>query len=403
MQDLTHNFHFLAIFSAGIIGLILSAILLFVNRERSLVSNLLAGVVLTLSLLLMTNAAYLTDFFLHFPKLWRALAWLSFCIGPVSYLYVRSVLTQSFRLRYLDLLFFLPALLYFLHRLPFGALSEVEKLRVVEDALRDKRLVAAEPEGFLPPGWAAVLRIIVGMMFMAAQSVMLWKWKQKHLDDRGNVAFNRDIFRWLVSFTLVLSASYVLVLIETGLQLLGGYTLGDLIVATIAFAVLFIAGYLFVQPRILYGMIGWMQEPEPVMALPTEIPGLPETDKGARQTLTMPQGLAIKEALERHFNEKKPFCRLRYTIRDLSEEIKIPAYQLSAFINQEYGKNFNEFINDARIGYMADILSKDPHSANYTFEALSRQAGFNSRNSFIKAVKRQTGMTPSEYFMRKDD
>jgi AraC-like DNA-binding protein len=403
MNNYTGGIYFLALFSSGIIGLILTGILLFANREKSLVSDLLAAVVFTLSVLVLTNAAYLTDLFLRFPLLWRAMAWIAFCIGPLSYLYVRSVLTQSFRLRTRDALFFLPALLFFLHRLPYYFLTREEKLQVVRNALHDKRLVAAEPEGFLPPGWAAFFRIIVGLAFLLAQMRLLWQWKRTHMDENGSIVHNRDIFRWLIAFTLMLSSSYVLVLAETTLQVFGGFTMGYLIAGTIGFTILFIAGYLFLRPRILYGMIGWMQEAEPVMTLPADTVESPSGEKTDKQTLSLSQGQAIREALEEHFRKNHPFCRLRYTIRDLSEEISVPSYQLSAFINQEYGKNFNELINEARIAYLASKLSSDPDATHYTLEALSRQAGFNSRNSFIKAVKRHTGMTPSEYFLKKED
>jgi AraC-like DNA-binding protein len=395
--------YFLALFSSGIIGLILTCILLFVNREKSLVSDLLAAVVFILSVLVLTNAAYLTEFFLHFPMLWRAMDWITFCIGPVSYLYVRSVLTQSFRLRIRDALFFLPALLFFLHRLPYYFLTHEEKLQVVQNALHDKRLVAAEPEGFLPPGWAAFFRILVGLAFLLAQMCLLWKWKRSHMDENGSIVHNREILRWLIAFTLMLSSSYLLVLAETTLQVFGGFTMGYLIAGTIAFTIIFIAGYLFLRPRILYGMIGWMQEAEPFMTLPA---GRGESFSGQttdRQTLSVSQGQAIRETLEDHFRKNHPFCQLRYTIRDLSKEIRIPSYQLSVFINQEYGKNFNELINEARIDHLKSKLSLDPNATQYTLEALSRQAGFNSRNSFIKAVKRHTGMTPSEFFLKKED
>jgi AraC-like DNA-binding protein len=65
--------------------------------------------------------------------------------------------------------------------------------------------------------------------------------------------------------------------------------------------------------------------------------------------------------------------------------------------------NFNEFVNAERIRHIQDRLTKEPGLRPYTLEALSREAGFNSRGSFIKAVKRQTGKTPSEFFSIEED
>jgi AraC-like DNA-binding protein len=72
---------------------------------------------------------------------------------------------------------------------------------------------------------------------------------------------------------------------------------------------------------------------------------------------------------------------------------------LSAFINQEYRKNFSEFINDIRVSYLVDLIQENPEYLNkYTLEVLGQMAGFKSRTTFILAVKRKTGKTPSEIF-----
>jgi AraC-like DNA-binding protein len=109
----------------------------------------------------------------------------------------------------------------------------------------------------------------------------------------------------------------------------------------------------------------------------------------------------IRQTLESHFRTNKPFLRSGYSIRDLSSELGIPIYQISSFINQVYGKNFNEWINEFRVDHVRDTLSKDPQIHNYTLEALGQMAGFQSRNAFISAMKRRTGRTPSEVLGRR--
>ena len=43
---------------------------------------------------------------------------------------------------------------------------------------------------------------------------------------------------------------------------------------------------------------------------------------------------------------------------------------------------------------------KDFH--RYTLEALGKMAGFNSRTSYITAIKKRTGKTPSAFFKKAD-
>jgi len=389
---------FLVFFSVGIMGLTVSAILFLWNRERSLVSNLLATLLATLALVLISNALYQSNFYLVYPSLWRSMAWTSFCIGPLAFLYVRSVLEQSFTLRRMDPLFFLPAVLYFLHRLPFDLMDREAKLQVVTRAMKDVNLVLSEPEGFLPTGLAAVLRLLVGISFLIAQVVLLTRWRRRVLSEGSGIGNNRDLFRWLVMLTLVLSSSYVVIMVETFIQLWSGYAMGLIIASTIAFTILFIAIYLLARPVILYGMSGWLQESTAIEVLPSEEVVAPPKGKKI-SSLTLAQGLAYKKKVETHFNTLMPFREGGYTIADLARETDIPVYQLSAFIHQEYGRHFSDFINDARFEYLNGRMRHDPRFFQYSLEALARDAGFNSRTSFINAVKKRTGKTPSEYFV----
>jgi YesN/AraC family two-component response regulator len=88
-------------------------------------------------------------------------------------------------------------------------------------------------------------------------------------------------------------------------------------------------------------------------------------------------------------------------ISDLSRELNLPAYMLSAFINQEYGKNFNELINEYRVNYLVNEMKSSLDHSQYTLEAMGNLAGFNSRAAFIAGVKKTTGKKPSEVFGRR--
>lgn len=121
-----------------------------------------------------------------------------------------------------------------------------------------------------------------------------------------------------------------------------------------------------------------------------------------RSGLTMEQSLKFRKMLKEHFSTTLAFRKHGYTIRDLSKEIGIPVYQLSSYINKEFGVNFNELVNAYRVEYMARAFRTSNEWKSYTLEALGNMAGFNSRAAFIAAIKKHTGMNPSEFFGRKD-
>ena len=398
MQSITHPF-FLLPFSIGLLGLLTALILFWTNRENILAARLLAGVLIAISILLVGNSLYLTNYFLKFPHLYRLVSAISFCIGPLSFLYVRTSLTQSYRLQKKDLLFFIPAVLYQLNRIPFVLLDKPSKLLVIQKALTETKNIAGEPEGWLPVGWAAIFRIIVGMSFILAQLIILSKWKQQLMKVPDILNANIEQIKWLNWYTLVMLITYGVLLLEMFLHLLGSYTLGFIIVLTIGLNILFIAIYLFTKPTILYGMKGWIHsttDEATVIVFPESVKPITK-----RTFLSAAEGKEYKQIIESHFAEKNPFCMPGYSLRDLSLGVNIPVYQLSAFINQEYGKNFSEWINDHRFLFLQKMVAENGDFHLYTFEALGKMAGFNSRTSFISAIKKRTGKTPSEYFLKK--
>lgn len=78
----------------------------------------------------------------------------------------------------------------------------------------------------------------------------------------------------------------------------------------------------------------------------------------------------------------------------LSEKTEIPKHHLSQVLNIYLGKNFYQVIAGYRIDYALIRLQEDH---NITFESLAYECGFNSKTSFNRYFKEQTGYTPSEY------
>lgn len=396
---------FIACLLTGSLGILVSLILFFVNKQKSLVPNLVALIIAILSYIMLTNAAYVTSYFIIFPLFYRLMAWTLFCIGPLSYLYVRSVLEQTFRLKRTDWLFFIPVPIYLIHRIPFYLLSSEDRLAVIKTNLSNLKLILLEPEGLFPAGWMAVARMLVGVIFLAAQCRLIWKWKAKIRSQKQFTVHNQTVFTWLQSFTYILAVSYLLVSIEIALHVGNVFRLDYLILFNVGLTIVFICTYLVVKPEILYGMTGWLQEPpaatEEIVDTPAEkaIPGVPDTDQlTKKKSISHADAILYESMIREHFAKNCPFIKTGYSIKDLSNEIQLPSYILSAFINQYLEKNFNEFINEIRVDHLCKLVQENNHLLSYTIEALGNKVGFNSRTTFINAFKRRKGMTPSEYF-----
>lgn len=101
--------------------------------------------------------------------------------------------------------------------------------------------------------------------------------------------------------------------------------------------------------------------------------------------------IELKELLE----IKKVYLDNTLTLEDLAEQLNTDRYSLSQTINQEFGKNYYELINDYRI---EEAIGKIHNSKKDLIIAdLIYESGFNNKVSFYKAFKKRCKTTPLEY------
>lgn len=396
-MQLSLDWYFIYSFFTGILGFLVACILYFINRNQSLAPRLLAINLLILSSLVIINSLTFTNFFLFFPHLWRAFAWTHFVLPVVSYLYVHSVVHQTFLLRRKDYLLFIPAVIYTLLLVPFYLLPTAEKLEIVKRFMQDKTLVALEPETLVLKSWAVPAKLIYGLLLLIGQFWLLIKWRKNKLNKSYHIDQNKTTFRWLYMFTSVMSIFYILLIVEYYFHLSRLYDLSLMINFTFSISIFFICINLLIRPSILYGFTGWFQEnisKDISIADETKL----STVSTQKNSLTLEQRVLYKQQLEKYFDEKQPYRETGYKIKDLSDELGIASYLLSAFINQEYGKNFNEFLNDYRVDYLVKLASTSSEFNQYTLDALSKKAGFKTRTTFIAAIKKRKNQTPSDFF-----
>lgn len=63
-------------------------------------------------------------------------------------------------------------------------------------------------------------------------------------------------------------------------------------------------------------------------------------------------------------------------------------------------KNFTRYVNDLKVDYIIDQLKTDKHKRMFTHDALAKEAGFGTTQSFVIAFKARTTLSPN-YFSEK--
>ena len=104
----------------------------------------------------------------------------------------------------------------------------------------------------------------------------------------------------------------------------------------------------------------------------------------------------LANQLQQHMDETQPHLDPDLSVQKLAERLGWPPKQVSAVINQHYGRNFNDVINAARVASACALLS-DPGRRGDKLLAIQLDAGFGSKTVFNAAFKRETGLTPSAW------
>jgi AraC-like DNA-binding protein len=104
----------------------------------------------------------------------------------------------------------------------------------------------------------------------------------------------------------------------------------------------------------------------------------------------------IQRKLENFIHTEKPYLNSELTMPLLADQLKVSMHHLSQVINEQYGLNFSDFINQYRIEEMKTKLT-DTRYHHFKIEQIAFDTGFNSKSTFQAAFKKFTGRTPSEY------
>ncbi len=98
--------------------------------------------------------------------------------------------------------------------------------------------------------------------------------------------------------------------------------------------------------------------------------------------------------IQKVMKEESLYKNPELTLHTLSRKLKTKPYLITKSLNTILQKKFTDYVNEFRIEEVKRAL-QDPKNNNFTLLALAYDAGFNSKASFNRAVKKITGKSPS--------
>ncbi len=321
-------------------------------------------------------------------------------IGPLLYLYVKSITNFQFRLQRNDWLHFIPGFIYLLWCI---IVVVVDKLIVKEYYLMNGD---SDPDF---DSWYQLLQKISIIVYLLLSISYYRKYKRYTFFE---YSFS-DIasLGWLRNFLIAFSILTILPLVEELLNLIPAFHQLDYVGSwyyffAFAIVVYYIAinGYsavnvplrkLLFEPQLLLQYQRQILLPSPASSV---VDAEFEIVQEQQPDLYL---LQWKEKVTMSMQEDKLYEDAELTLSQLAKKLSTNTSVLSKVINQGFGLNFNDFVNEYRVQAVIELL-KAGEQKNQTLLGIAFDCGFNSKATFNRAFKKQVGLSPKEWIEKNN-
>lgn len=140
------------------------------------------------------------------------------------------------------------------------------------------------------------------------------------------------------------------------------------------------------------GLWGLRQRPIFVRVGAKERSEPPPAKKYEKSALDSERARRIASKIEAAMTDDLLYRDANLSLWDLSKHIGVTSHYVSQTLNGELGSSFFDYVNSWRI---KDAV-KQLETTDETILVIAYDVGFNSRSSFYKAFKNETGTTPSD-------
>ena len=305
-------------------------------RFRELKYTILGILLVVLSLRIAKSVFYnFVDLPLYIKNLGLAA---NLAVGPLLYLYGRSLLTNLNRLSAVHLLHFIPSLIYI----------------IFCDYI---------PNDFKSSIWRLSYSFILIQSFTYVAISLFVLNERKHLIEKKL----RDWYLLLCTSLTTVWIVYTLIF----LKILPIYAAGP-----VAFSVL-----VFVVSVLAFGRSRGTR--------------IRPTEKYPNSKITIEEGKLYLNRIKKAIEEEHLYLDAELSLTKLSAKLDLSARDISLVINRHANKNFSSFINEYRIEEAKKLLISS--QKNTKILAIAIDSGFNNLSSFNVAFKALTRSTPSEY------
>jgi AraC-like DNA-binding protein len=372
------------------IGIFFSALLLIYNKGYKS-ANIYLGL-----FLFSFNFVTLSHYLYIFNQSKAVLAFMlsipinasAYVIGPLAFLYVRSILRDNAKFTKYDGLHFIVFAIIFLGRLPHNLASWEEKYKVADLIIGYswKYLAQSNLINFIPLRINYALKGLHLLLYLIAIWGLIVTNKYKK---SSNVVWGNQLkivknwlyfFAIIVTFLCVFLSSITLIF----LNLENKITFQN--EGNILFELVFIGFFLLILGLILF--------PQILYGIPMEKPALVEKET---EGFTLQDDYIDKIRLSiEYWKMDNRFLDIEASTHSLAKDIDLPLHHITYFFNQINNEKYIDWRNRLRIEYAIGLINNQ-NGYKKTIESLGKECGFKSYSAFIQSFKLVTGKLPKDY------
>lgn len=275
---------------------------------------------------------------------------LLFLIGPAFYFFAEFRSFNRKSLKWGDLLHLIPFCLALVLAFPYYLKSGSDKLVYMNNPAAN---LPIERAWYMAAQWLtslAYLLVVIGKLPTAGAKAEPWISR-----------FNKVLWLLTIFYALVIPIFFGLTQFQSEIRTI-------ILVCTSLF--IHLLGLLMISQSTVFSVLGRPQ----------------------KKVLDQSQMVKIKNDIESFMRNGQPWLKNDLSLRDLSDAIGSNSLYTSTVLNQEFGMNFNDYINDYRVEFAKKRLLGDEKML-----AIAMESGFSNKSSFNRAFKKSTGLTPSEF------
>lgn len=375
-NEIMAQFNFLVVFQ----GFFLAVALLVMSKGERVLNRILGVMLFTFA---WSGLYYNIDSMGKMPEylpIGYTVAISDFVYNPLIYFYVLFLTTKGMRITWRSALHFIPVLFMFVYyaNYYFGSLDTKRELF--------ERGYNYFPYDVMIFSFANLAQLLV---YLILSAVILNRYGKQITNVYSDIS--KRNYNWLKFILIINTFSAIICFFIYGTQLDFVhriiYVLGAILVYAIGYKMISQPPHL-PDEELSVAQITAQQE--------QEAEEKPSPVKYERSGLTEDKAKLLAEKLQHHMLKERPYLEPELTLKQLAAQLSIPAHQLSQVINQQFGKNFYDYINSFRVEEVEKKLKSGQYN-HLTLLAVALDCGFNSKASFNTVFKKIKSMSPSEY------